>query len=150
MRRFTIFRRGDLSGSHDANQVNPPDQPQCEGAVFSDGSVVLRWLTAAKSTSVWADFDTMMKVHGHTDPNSKHGTDLVWHDPEGDKGLRWHSHDQLVELAVLAYAQGGSDAFAHKAQQSVLDHVVTVGDLIFFAVGWIATKTLLATWRASR
>ena len=42
--------------------------------------VALRWCTAAKSTSVWADFATMMKVHGHTDPNSQHGTEIVWLD----------------------------------------------------------------------
>ena len=79
MRRFVIYRRGPLP-THDENQKNAPDQPQCEGVVFTDGTVVLRWCTAAKSTSVWADFDTMMKVHGHTDPNSQHGTEIVWLD----------------------------------------------------------------------
>lgn len=79
-RRFTVYRRGDLSETHNANQVNPADQPQYEGVVFSDGTTVVRWLTAARSTSVWADFGTMWKVHGHDDPNSKHGTVIVWHD----------------------------------------------------------------------
>lgn len=79
-RRFTVYRRGDLSETHNANQVNPADQPQYEGVVFSDGTTVVRWLTAARSTSVWADFDTLWKIHGHDDANSKHGTVIVWHD----------------------------------------------------------------------
>lgn len=80
MRRFTVYRRGDLSATHNADQVNAPDQPQYEGVVFTDGTTVLRWLTAARSTSVWADFETMWRIHGHDDPNSKHGTVIVWHD----------------------------------------------------------------------
>jgi hypothetical protein len=52
MRRFTVYRRGDLSATHNADQVNAPDQPQYEGVVFSDGTTVVRWLTAARSTSV--------------------------------------------------------------------------------------------------
>ncbi len=80
MRRFSVFRRGDLSATHDANQANPPDAPQFEGVVFSDGTTVVRWLTAARSTAVFTDLDTLLKIHGHTDPNSKHGTDFVWLD----------------------------------------------------------------------
>ena len=82
MRRFTVYRRGDLSATHNADQANAPDQPQYEGVVFSDGTTVVRWLTAARSTSVWADFDTLWRIHGHDDPNSKHHTEIVWHDEE--------------------------------------------------------------------
>jgi hypothetical protein len=82
MRRFTVYRRGDLSATHNADQVNAPHLPQYEGVVFSDGTTVLRWLTAARSTSVWADFETMWRIHGHDDPNSKHHTEIVWHDGE--------------------------------------------------------------------
>ncbi len=81
MRRFIVHRRGDLSATHDANQVNAADVPQFEGVVFSDGVVAVRWLTAARSTSVWADFETMMKVHGHVGADSKHGTIITWLDP---------------------------------------------------------------------
>jgi hypothetical protein len=80
MRRFTVFRRGDLSATHNADQVNGPDQAQFEGVVFSDGTTVVRWLTAARSTSVWADFATMWRIHGHEDANSKHGTAISWSD----------------------------------------------------------------------
>jgi hypothetical protein len=82
MRRFTVYRRGDLSATHNTDQVNAPHLPQYEGVVFSDGTTVLRWLTAARSTSVWADFETMWRIHGHDDPNSKHHTEIVWHDEE--------------------------------------------------------------------
>jgi hypothetical protein len=85
MKRFTVYRRGDLSETHNADQVNAPDRPQYEGCVFTDGTCVLRWLTASRSTSVWGSFDEMWKIHGHDDPNSKHGTVIVWHDTEEQK-----------------------------------------------------------------
>ena len=78
MRRFTMFRRGDLSATHDAKQANTPDEPQFEGVVFSDGTVAIRWLTALRSTSVWADLDTAMGVHGH--PEERYQSEIVWHD----------------------------------------------------------------------
>lgn len=80
MRCFTVYRRGDLSATHDANQVNPPDAPQFEGVVFTDGTTVIRWRTPGCSTSVWASFDDMWKIHGHDGPDSRHETELVWHD----------------------------------------------------------------------
>lgn len=80
MRTFTCYRRGDLSATHDSNQANPPDAPQFEGVIFSDGTTVIRWLTAARSTGVFVDFDTLMKIHGHTDPQSRHGTEIVFTD----------------------------------------------------------------------
>ncbi len=78
MKCFTVYRRGDLSATHSEDQVNPAGEPQYEGVVFSDGTVAVRWLTAARSTSVWADFETLLKVHGHQDANSRHGTEIVW------------------------------------------------------------------------
>jgi hypothetical protein len=76
MRRFTMYRRGDISATHDANQVNPPDEPQFEGVVFTDGSCALRWLTAVHCTSVWASFEDAMTIHGHPEYDSE----IVWHD----------------------------------------------------------------------
>ena len=78
IRRFTMFRRGDLSATHNENQVAPPDEPQFEGVVFSDGTTVLRWCTALRSTSVWADLETAMGVHGH--PEARYQSEIVWHD----------------------------------------------------------------------
>lgn len=77
MRRFTVYRR-DVArhGKHDANQMNPEDQPQFEGVVFSDGTVAIRWLTAKRATAIWASFDDMLAVHGHPE----YGSEIVWHD----------------------------------------------------------------------
>jgi hypothetical protein len=63
-------------GKHDENQMNPEDEPQFEGVVFSDGSVAVRWLTAKRSTAVWANLDDMLAIHGHPE----YGSELVWHD----------------------------------------------------------------------
>jgi hypothetical protein len=82
MRRFEVYRRGDLSATHTPDQVNAPDAVQLEGVIFRDGKVAIRWLTAGRSTVVWDSFEDMWKIHGHTDPNSKHGTEIRWLDAE--------------------------------------------------------------------
>jgi len=70
MRRFRMFRKADLSATHNEKQVNPPDEPQFEGVVFSDGSVAVRWLTGVQSTSVWDSFEDLMEIHGHPEYES--------------------------------------------------------------------------------
>lgn len=79
MQRFTVYRPAVPSTTHNADQVNPPDQPQFEGVVFSDGRVALRWLTDARSVSVWDSLEDMLKIHGHPE----YGTYFVWHDGDG-------------------------------------------------------------------
>jgi hypothetical protein len=74
-RTFTMYRRGDLSGTHDANQANAADEPQFEGVVFTDGRCALRWLTPKGSVSVWDSFEDAMAIHGHPEYDSE----LVWH-----------------------------------------------------------------------
>lgn len=81
MKTFTMYRKGDLSGTHDENQANPPDEPQFEGVVFSDGTVAIRWLTKVRSTSIWDSLETAMAIHGHPEYESE----LVWHDNQNDK-----------------------------------------------------------------
>ena len=76
MRRFTMFRRNVPDETHDANQKNPPDEPQFEGVVFTDGSVAIRWRTAKRSTSLWDSLEDMLAIHGHPE----YGSELVWHD----------------------------------------------------------------------
>lgn len=78
MRRFIMYRKGDLSATHNSTQVNPPDVPQFEGVVFSDGTCVLRWCTGAASTSVWKSFADAMAIHGH--PEARYASELVWLD----------------------------------------------------------------------
>ena len=76
-RTFTMFRRGDLSETHDQNQRPPaPDEPNFWGVVWPDGTCTLRWCGAVAATSVWASFDDAMKVHGHF--GDKHDPLLVW------------------------------------------------------------------------
>lgn len=74
MKNFIMYRRGDLSATHDANQVNAPDVPQFEGVVFSDGRVAIRWLTAKRSVSIWDSMEDMLAIHGHPE----YGSELVW------------------------------------------------------------------------
>ena len=78
IKRFTMYRKGDLSLTHNTGQVNAPDEPQFEGVVFSDGSVAVRWLTQYRSTSIWPDLESLLAVHGH--PEERYGSELVWHD----------------------------------------------------------------------
>lgn len=80
MKTFTVYRPSPPE-THDANQKNPPDQPQFEGVIFSDGRVALRWLTAARSVSVWDSFEDMSAIHGHPE----YGTYFVWHDAPKDR-----------------------------------------------------------------
>jgi hypothetical protein len=76
MRCFTAYRRNVPDATHNEFQKNAPDEPQFEGIVWTDGTCTIRWLTAARSTAMWSDFDTMMKIHGHPE----YGSEIVWHD----------------------------------------------------------------------
>jgi hypothetical protein len=77
IQRFTAYRRA-ISGrdTHTAFQKNADHLAQFEGVIWSDGSVSLRWLTACKSTSVWASVADMLNIHGHPE----YGTEIIWHD----------------------------------------------------------------------
>lgn len=77
IRTFTVFRP-NAPETHDANQKNAPNEAQFEGVIFSDGTCVLRWLTAARSTSVWNSFADMQLIHGHPE----YGSYFVWHGGE--------------------------------------------------------------------
>ena len=77
MYRFTVYRP-NVPETHTADQKNAPDEPQFEGVVFSTGKVVLQWLTASKSVSVFDCMDDMIRIHGHPE----YGTYFVWHDGE--------------------------------------------------------------------
>lgn len=77
--RFTAYRRQmSERDTHNELQKNADDQPQYEGVIWSDGTCTLRWLTAAKSTSMFDSFQAMINVHGHPE----YGTEIVFHDGE--------------------------------------------------------------------
>ena len=58
MRLFHLERIEDASGVSGIGKV-------AEGVVFDDGSVVLRWLTAVKSTVFFQNITDVESVHGH-------------------------------------------------------------------------------------
>ena len=71
MKRFIMYRRGDISATHNKMQANSSDEAQFEGVVFSDGTCAIRWLTLVKSTSVWDSFEDAMAIHGHPEYESE-------------------------------------------------------------------------------
>lgn len=74
MRTFTMYRRNVPDATHNSDQKNAPDLPQFQGAVFDDGTVAIRWLTAKRSTAVWDNMQDMLAIHGHPE----YGSELVW------------------------------------------------------------------------
>jgi hypothetical protein len=48
--------------------ANPPDEPQYEGVVSTDGTVALRWRTAYRSTSLWASYNDFYRTASRPDP----------------------------------------------------------------------------------
>ncbi len=76
MERFIGYRPNPPKDYQEKGAANPPEEPQYEGVVFSDGTVAIRWLTEFRSHSIWADYDTFYKIHGHDD----YGTIIKWLD----------------------------------------------------------------------
>ena len=70
MRRFRAFRPSPPQEYYEQGTANPPDEPQFEGIVFSDGTVCVRWLTEFRSHSLWASLEDLEKVHGHPEYGS--------------------------------------------------------------------------------
>lgn len=70
---FRGFRPNPPEGYVEKGHANA-EGVQYEGVVFSDGSVVIRWLTQFNSHSVWKDYDTFYAVHGHPE----YGTVIEW------------------------------------------------------------------------
>lgn len=76
LRRFVGYRPTPPEDYSGKGAANAPDQPQYEGVVFSDGTCVIRWLTEYRSHSIWKDYDTFYKIHGHPE----YGTIIKWLD----------------------------------------------------------------------
>ena len=91
IQRFTVYRKNiSARDTHNALQKNNDNEPQFEGVIWSDGTVTLRWLTACRSTSVWANLKDMLEIHGHPE----YGTIIDWHD-----GLVPKEWEEKVERA---------------------------------------------------
>lgn len=78
MKRFIGYRPAPPEYYAGTGLANPPDEPQYEGCIFTDGTTVIRWCTAVNSTSVFKSFTDWVKVHYHPE----YGTWLEWLDPE--------------------------------------------------------------------
>jgi hypothetical protein len=76
MKVFTGWRREPPQEYIDEGITNGPDKPDYEGVVFSDGTVVLNWLTLAHSVAVFPTLDMFMRIHGHPE----YGTRIEWHE----------------------------------------------------------------------
>jgi hypothetical protein len=58
MKRFVLQRNVDETGISGTGDI-------AEGVLFSDGTAVLRWLTFARSTGIYASIGEMETIHGH-------------------------------------------------------------------------------------
>ena len=58
MKKFWLNRKEDVSTVSGIGIV-------AEGIIFSDGTSVLRWLTAGGSTAVYDSIESVEKIHGH-------------------------------------------------------------------------------------
>jgi hypothetical protein len=79
IQRFTVYRdaENDVAAKlHNKVTMNPSDKPQYEGVIFSDGSVVLRWLTEVGGSEFFNSIEEALKVHGHPE----YETEIIWHD----------------------------------------------------------------------
>lgn len=79
MRRFIGYRPNPRPEYIDAGLTNNSEKvADYQGVIFDDGTVALRWLTEYRSTSVWPDYDSFYKVHGHPE----YGTIIDWLDDD--------------------------------------------------------------------
>lgn len=77
MQRFIGFRPAPPQEYIDKEITNADeDTADYEGVIFTDGTVVIRWRTAYRSHSVWADYESFYQVHGHPE----YGTKIVFLD----------------------------------------------------------------------
>jgi len=76
MKRFAIYRPNPPSDYIEKGHANAAEEVQCEGVVFSDGTVSVRWLTKYRSFSNWPDWENFYQVHGHPE----YGTVVKWID----------------------------------------------------------------------
>jgi len=77
MQRFTAYRLNiSQRGTHNEFQRNADNEPQFEGVIFSDGKVVIHWMTPGGSVAVWNSIEDCLNVHGHPE----YGTVILWHD----------------------------------------------------------------------
>lgn len=80
MRRFQGSRPAPPAEYVDKKITHAGTEPDYEGVLFTDGTVVCRWLTQYRSHSVWSCWADFFHVHGHPE----YGTIITWLDLEED------------------------------------------------------------------
>lgn len=82
MKTFTVFRTNakNVVNESEQNNYRDGDLPQFEGVEFTDGTIVVRWLTETKSHSIWASMEDLKAVHIYAHPD--YGTRIEWSDGE--------------------------------------------------------------------
>lgn len=75
-RGFAGYRPSPPPEYADKGITNSGRTADYEGVIFSDGAVVIRWLTEFRSHSVWADWESFYQVHG----NPEYGTVIEFGD----------------------------------------------------------------------
>lgn len=78
-RTFAGWRPDPPEEYRDKGITNAGESCDYQGAIFSDGTVVVRWMTEFRSHSVWACWDDFYRVHGHPE----YGTRIAFGD-DGD------------------------------------------------------------------
>lgn len=80
MKTFTVYRTKAREVVNDFEKSNyrEGDLPQFEGVEFTDGHVVVRWLTATCSSSFWDNMQDLKAVHIYAHPD--YGTRIEWSD----------------------------------------------------------------------
>lgn len=68
MRRFYLVRHQDITGVSGTGRVG-------EGVEFSDGTVVMHWMTAVSSIVLYKSIGDVHLIHGHDG-----ATDVAWVD----------------------------------------------------------------------
>lgn len=58
MKRFHLKRTEDVSGVSGIGNV-------AEGIEFTDGTCVMRWLSAKSSIAIYANIKLLLGIHGH-------------------------------------------------------------------------------------
>lgn len=97
MHTFTGYRPNPPEEYRDKGITNGGIKADYEGVVFDDGTVVVRWLTAFRSHSVWRDWTDFHQVHGHPE----YGTIIQFHEfPPPRHGYVYNEH-MLGEKAGL-------------------------------------------------
>lgn len=91
MRRFTLVRDEDVSGVSGTGVV-------AEGVEFTNGKVVVRWLSERASTVVWDTLADAEAIHGHGGK-----TKVVWLDNTDNTSIVLSGYQRTQKLINALY-----------------------------------------------